>query len=282
MRFGHGQCLTLVVGDKDDGHAEILVDMLDLQLHMLAQLLVERPQRFVHQHQFGVKDQRAGQSDALLLTARKLLRVAAGELPQTHHVQHLLHLGVDFRSRKLAHRQWKAQVLGDRHVWKQRVILKDHADVALVWRHLVDHLVTEADLAGSWRLEARQHHQTGRLARTRGPEQGEEFAAADVEVEVADNQRFAVVSLLRTAERNVRRITAAAAGNGLVPTPPPGSPLLHVGNRRLSATSGAARQNVRGTIDLRTLIGRKTTNFCQWCGAIAIAIADEEDAGADS
>ena len=58
----HGQRLGLVVRDIDDGHAEPLVDVLDLELHLLAQLLVERAQRLVHQHQLGLEDQRAGQA----------------------------------------------------------------------------------------------------------------------------------------------------------------------------------------------------------------------------
>jgi len=57
------------MGHVDNGDAKLFVDMLDLVLHMLAQLLVERAEGFVHQHQFRLEHQRAGQRDALLLSA---------------------------------------------------------------------------------------------------------------------------------------------------------------------------------------------------------------------
>ena len=63
--IGHGQRLTLVVGDVH-GDAEALVQVLDLHLHLLAQLLVQCAQRFVHQHQLRLEHQRAGQRHALL------------------------------------------------------------------------------------------------------------------------------------------------------------------------------------------------------------------------
>jgi hypothetical protein len=55
------------------------MQVLDLELHVFAQLLVQRAQGFVHQHQLGVEHQRAGQRDALLLAARQLRRAAVGK-----------------------------------------------------------------------------------------------------------------------------------------------------------------------------------------------------------
>ena len=48
-----------------------LVQALDLELHLLAQLLVERAERLVHQHELGLEHQRARQGDALLLAAAR-------------------------------------------------------------------------------------------------------------------------------------------------------------------------------------------------------------------
>jgi hypothetical protein len=53
--------------------------MLDFVLHLLAQLLVERAQRFVHQHEFRIEDQSARHGHALLLTAGKLGRPTCAE-----------------------------------------------------------------------------------------------------------------------------------------------------------------------------------------------------------
>jgi hypothetical protein len=59
------------VGDEDEGDAEPL-QRLQLLLHLLAQLQVERAQRLVQQQHLGLVDQRARQRHALALAARKL------------------------------------------------------------------------------------------------------------------------------------------------------------------------------------------------------------------
>ena len=69
---GHRQRLALVVGDEDEGDAERLLQRLQLVLHLLAQLEVERAERLVEQQHLGLVDQRAGQRDALALAAGQL------------------------------------------------------------------------------------------------------------------------------------------------------------------------------------------------------------------
>src|SRR5215813_1973623 len=46
---GHGQRLTLVVGDVDEGDPDLLLDPLELYLHLLAELQVECAQGFVQE-----------------------------------------------------------------------------------------------------------------------------------------------------------------------------------------------------------------------------------------
>ena len=48
------------------------MQLLDLVLHLLAKLLVERAERLVHQHELGLEHERARERDALLLAAREL------------------------------------------------------------------------------------------------------------------------------------------------------------------------------------------------------------------
>ena len=167
----------------------------DLELHLLAQLLVERAERLVHQHELRLEHQRARDRDALLLAAGELRRPAAAEAAELHHVQRALDPLRDLVARHAAHRQREADVLGHRHVREQRVVLEHHADLALVRRQARQRLALEQDLAGGRRLEAGEHHQRRRLARARGPEQRQELAALDVEMEIVDDARDAVVGL---------------------------------------------------------------------------------------
>ena len=56
------------------------MDALDLDLHLLAQLLVERAERLVHQQQPRLRHQRARHRHALLLAAGQLARIARREM----------------------------------------------------------------------------------------------------------------------------------------------------------------------------------------------------------
>ncbi len=67
----HRHRLLLVVGDEDEGDADLALDALQLDLHLLAQLEVERPERLVEQEHPWVVDQCARERDALLLARRK-------------------------------------------------------------------------------------------------------------------------------------------------------------------------------------------------------------------
>ena len=69
---GKRQRLALVVGDEDEGAADLLVHAAQLILHGVAQLQVECGKRLVEQQHLGPHDERPRQRHALLLAAGKL------------------------------------------------------------------------------------------------------------------------------------------------------------------------------------------------------------------
>ena len=75
--IGHSERLLLVVRDVDEGRAELGLDPLELELHLLAELHVERAERLVEQQCRGLVDESPRQRDTLLLTSRKLTGSAA-------------------------------------------------------------------------------------------------------------------------------------------------------------------------------------------------------------
>ena len=85
----HGQRLLLVVRDVDEGDADLALDPLELGLHLLAQLEVERAEGLVEQQHPRAVDDRAGERDALALAAGELARLAVAEARQAHHVERL-------------------------------------------------------------------------------------------------------------------------------------------------------------------------------------------------
>ena len=77
------------MGDEDEGDADLALDALELELHRLAQLEVERGQRLVEQQRTRPVDQCPRQRDALLLAAGQFPRTAVGlalELDQFEHL----------------------------------------------------------------------------------------------------------------------------------------------------------------------------------------------------
>ena len=177
---------------------------------MCSRSCLSRAQRFVHQHQLRLEHQRPCQGHPLLLAAGQLRRVTLGEGIELHHAQHAFDPLADVGAIEATHRQRKTQVFSHGHVREQRVVLKHHADVALVRRHVVDSAARELDLARSRGFKPRQHHQAGGFARPGRPEQGQELAFANVQVEVFHNQVFAIVAFLHAtkADQNVIRPSA--------------------------------------------------------------------------
>ena len=60
------------MGDVDEGRAEFVLELFQLDLHVLAQLQIEGPQRLVQQEHVGIEDEAAGYGHALFLAAGKL------------------------------------------------------------------------------------------------------------------------------------------------------------------------------------------------------------------
>ena len=68
----HRERLLLVVGDVDERDPEVSLQRLQVDLHLLAELEVERAERLVEQQHLGPVDDRAGERDPLALAAGEL------------------------------------------------------------------------------------------------------------------------------------------------------------------------------------------------------------------
>ena len=85
----HAQRLVLVMRHHHRGEAELLLQLADLDAHLLAQLGVEIRQGLVEQEHVGAEGERAGERDPLLLAARELARQALAEAFEPHEAQRL-------------------------------------------------------------------------------------------------------------------------------------------------------------------------------------------------
>src|SRR5690606_29205834 len=88
------------------------------------------------------------------------------------------------------------KILGNGKMGEESIVLKDHADIALVGRRIGNGLAGYRDAAAGYVFKASQHHEDGGFTRARWPQQGDELALFDVEAEVFDDQGFLVVGFL--------------------------------------------------------------------------------------
>ena len=100
---GEAQGLSLIVGHEHGRESGLAVELLELDLHLRAQVLVEGRERLVEQQHLGADDDRARECHALLLAAGELAHAAALETGELDHLERLAHLGRDLAFREPAH-----------------------------------------------------------------------------------------------------------------------------------------------------------------------------------
>ncbi len=164
---------------------------LQLELHLLAELEVQRAERLVEQQHLRPVHQRSSQRDALLLPTGHLPGLALLEPPQLDQAQRVVDPGLDLVLGDLLPAQPERDVLEHVQVREQRVGLEHGVDVALVRREVGDVAATQVDRPARRILEPADHPKRGRLPAPRGPEQAEELPLGDVEREIVDRDRVA-------------------------------------------------------------------------------------------
>ena len=187
--IGHHERLALVVGDVDRRHPELALDASEFELHLLAQLAIERGKRFIQQQEIRLEHERAGDGDALLLPARELVDAPVAEAGKTHELEIVRHPVGDLVLRKAAHPQGIGDVFRGRHVGEEGEALEDHADGAAVGRKLPQVAAADPDLACARRDEAGDHAQKRGLAAARGAEDGEKAAGLELEAHIIHRPR---------------------------------------------------------------------------------------------
>ena len=96
-------------------------------------------------------------------------------------------LALDLRRLRADHLQRKADVLRHRHVRVERVALEHHGDVALAGLEVGDVLAVHQHAAAADRLQPGQDAQVVVLPEPDGPEQHEELARLDGEIDAVQH-----------------------------------------------------------------------------------------------
>ena len=187
----------LVVRNENAGDMQVIMQSAQPAAQLFAHLGVERAEGLVEQQNLGLDRQRAGQRNPLTLAARQLRRKAVGQPVKLYKTQKRMHFFLDLRvAGPLGTRldsQTEGDVLKDRHVAKQRVVLKHEADLALTHMHIGGVFTAEVNAAGVRGFQPGNDAQQRGLAAARGPEQRDQFARIDVETDIAERLEIAEI-----------------------------------------------------------------------------------------
>ena len=176
------------MGHIDEGNAHLLLDTLQLVLHILPQAQVQRAQGLVQQQDLGPVHQRPGDGHPLLLAAGQLGDFPVLKALQTHHAQHFRHALLDFLGRHLGDPQAKGDVLKHVQMREQRILLEHRVDLPLMRRDIINPHTVKGDVSRRGRRETADNPQRCGLATAAGAQKCEEFRIVDIQIDVIENQ----------------------------------------------------------------------------------------------
>ncbi len=192
---GDLQRLLLVVGDEHAGHTHLVVQPPQPSAQLQAHPRVECAEGFVQQQHTWLDRERTRERDALPLPARELMRIAFRKPVELNEIEQLVD---PIANRRFAHplrartdTEAKRDVLEDRHVAEERVVLEHEADLPFTRMRVRRIFAVEADRAGIRYLQPRDDAQQRRLARTGGPEKCDELAGRNLQVDMVDRRETA-------------------------------------------------------------------------------------------
>ncbi len=154
-----GEGFLLVVGYVDEGDAQSLVHLLQLQLHVLAHLQVEGSQWLVQEKNLRLVDDGAGDGDALLLSTRERVDVTIFVVAHVHHLQRTFHLRQYLLLRRMLEFEAEGDVVVHVEMWEQSIFLEHRIDVSLIRRKVGDVVAGDGDVALACRLKTSQESQ---------------------------------------------------------------------------------------------------------------------------
>src|SRR6516162_7546693 len=193
---GEAQRLLDIVSHEHDRLPGRLVNVGELQLQRVAGDRVDRGKRLVHQQQFGVGGERTSDADALLLAARKLVRilVAIGRRVEAKQLEQLADSVADPCFRPFQEPRHGRDVVLDRPMRKQPDRLDGIADAApqRLDRNQCYVLAADPDRSRIGGDQPVDHSERRRFAAAGGAEQHAELSGTDGQRQAVDDPAVAI------------------------------------------------------------------------------------------
>src|SRR6185503_20327107 len=135
----------------------------------------------------GFVGKSARDRDTLLLPTRKLRGKLFAVLFELDEGQQLVHRFADLLAFAFADTQAVTDVLLDRHLWKERIRLKDDPHASFSRGQLGDLFAVQDHFSGVGHLETGDDAQNRRLATACSPKQHQHFTFSDIEADVFED-----------------------------------------------------------------------------------------------
>ena len=191
--------------DIDHRRADALVQPLDLDAQLGAQLRVKVGQRLVKQKHRRLAHQSAADGDALALAARERGGPAVEQRAQAQHVGGGADPLLDFGARHVRDLQAEGHVAAHAHARIKRVGLEDHGYAAVLRLLPGDIAPADPHLPGADLDQPGDGVEQGGFAAARRPEQHEEFRLRHLKVEPGQDFRRAEGDV-DAADRDIARL----------------------------------------------------------------------------
>src|SRR5690606_5982386 len=132
------------------GDAELVMDFPKPAAQIPPDIRIERAEGRVEQQDARIDGERPGERHALALAARDLAGEAVLQAVELHEVEQVADAGIDRlrRAPDLGDLHAEGDILSDRHVREERIVLEDEADAALAHGNVRRVLPAEIDRPG--------------------------------------------------------------------------------------------------------------------------------------
>src|SRR5579884_324640 len=165
----------MIVGDVNCGAGKRAAELHELPAHVHAKLGIEMRERFVEQENARIAEHRSCKRSALAFAARE----ARGTVPKMRrNVERACNVAnacVDLRSTRALHAQRECEVFVNRHVRKQRVVLKNKRHSTVLRRNAEQIASVERERSALGRLKTRDQAQQAGFPGTAWTENDQRF-----------------------------------------------------------------------------------------------------------
>jgi hypothetical protein len=166
---GHG--FALIVGDIEEGGADLLVNLDELNQHPLTQFQIEGGEGLIEEEELRFVDKGTSDRHALFLTTTDLPRFFPGVIVELGQIEHAVDFSGNFGGCAPGDTEAESNVFSDREMGKQRVVLKDGINRPKTRRNRRGILSVDQNLAFVGLQKPGQHPKQGSLTAATGTKQ---------------------------------------------------------------------------------------------------------------